>query len=64
MAPQEVVPYLEKLPGIAWPYGLVVAVQENGLRSPADDALIRKTRENLLRVLQEAGIKVELWPAA
>jgi hypothetical protein len=38
MAPTEVVAYLEKLPSIAWPYGLVVAVQENGLRAPEDDA--------------------------
>jgi hypothetical protein len=64
MQPSEVVQYLEKLPSIAWPYGLVVAVQENGLRAPGDDAPIKKNREELVRLLQKEGIKVELWPSA
>ena len=64
MSPAEVVGYLEKLPSIAWPYGLVVAVQETGLRAPGDNAQIRKTVEELQRLLTEAGVKVELWPAA
>jgi hypothetical protein len=64
MQPSEVVQYLEKLPSIAWPYGLVVAVQENGLRATGDDALIKRNREELVRLLQKEGIKVELWPSA
>ena len=64
MQPADVLAYLEKLPSIAWPYGLVVAVQENGLRAPGDDAPIKRNREELVRLLQEAGIKVELWPSA
>jgi hypothetical protein len=64
MAPPEVVGYLEKLPSIAWPYGLVVAVQESGLRAPGDDARIRRNVEELERLLTEAGVKVELWPSA
>ena len=64
MSPEEVVAYLEKLPSIAWPYGLVVAVQENGVRASPDDARIKRNREELLRLLEEAGVKVSLWPSA
>ena len=64
MPPTDVVAYLERLPSIAWPYGLVVAVQENGFRAAGDDGHIKRNREELVRLLQEAGIKVELWPSA
>jgi hypothetical protein len=64
MPAADVVAYLERLPSIAWPYGLVVAVQENSLRAPGDDAPIKKNREELVRLLQKAGVKVELWPSA
>jgi hypothetical protein len=64
MSPADMVAYLEKLPSVAWPYGLVVAVQENGLRAPGDDASIKRNREELVRLLKEAGVKVELWPSA
>ena len=64
MSPADVVAYLEKLPSIAWPYGLVVAVQENGLRAPGDDGRIKRNREKLVRLLEKAGVKVELWPSA
>jgi hypothetical protein len=60
MSPADVVAYLEKLPSIAWPYGLVVAVQENGPRAPGDDAQIKRNREELVRILEKAGVKVEL----
>jgi hypothetical protein len=63
MSPGEVVTYLEKLPSTAWPYGLVVAVQENGLRNPGDDAPIKRNREGLVRLLEKAGIKVDWWPS-
>jgi hypothetical protein len=62
MSPRDVVAYLEKLPTIAWPYGLVVAVQENSLRNPGEDGSIKRNREKLVRLLEEAGIKVDLWP--
>jgi myo-inositol-1-phosphate synthase len=64
MSPTEVVAYLEKLPSIAWPYGLVVAVQENGLRAPGDDAASKRNKEELIRLLEKAGIKLDLWPSA
>jgi len=64
MSPADVVAYLEKLPSMAWPYGLVVAVQENGVRAPGDDARIKRNREELVRLLEEAGVRVNLWPSA
>jgi hypothetical protein len=64
MSPSDVVAYLERLPSIAWPYGLVVAVQESGVRAPGDNAQIKRNREELVRLLEKAGIKVELWPSA
>lgn len=64
MSPAEVVAYLETLPSIAWPYGLVVAVQENGICGVGDDARIKRNKEELVRLLEKAGIKVDLWPSA
>jgi hypothetical protein len=64
MSPADVVAYLEKLPSMAWPYGLVVAVQENGIRATGDDARIKRNREELVRLLEKAGIKVDGWPSA
>jgi hypothetical protein len=51
----DVVAYLEKLPSMAWPYGLVVAVQENGVRARGDDARIKRNREELVRLLEKWG---------
>lgn len=62
MSPTDVA-YLEKLPSVAWPYGLIVAVQENGVRAPDDDAPLKRNREELIRLLEKAGIKVSLWPS-
>jgi len=64
MSPADVMAYLEKLPSNTWPYGLVVAVSENGVRAPGDDAPIKKNTDELLRLLEEAGVKVKLWPSA
>ncbi len=64
MSPVDVVVYLEKLPSIAWPYGLVVAVQENGVRAAGDDDRIKRNREELVSLLEEAGVRVSLWPSA
>jgi hypothetical protein len=63
MPPGDVVAYLEKLPPSAWPYGLVVAVQESSLRNANDDAPINRNREELVSLLEKAGIKVNLWPS-
>jgi len=56
---------LEHLPDSAWPYGLVVAVSDAGLRaSKNDDAPIHANRIRLLRMFKQKGISVELWPSA
>ncbi|MGC2529657.1 MAG: hypothetical protein WA639_18050 [Candidatus Acidiferrum sp.] len=64
MSPADVIAYLEKLPSVAWPYGLVVVVQEGGVRAPGNDTQIRRNRDELVRLLEKAGVKVELWPSA
>jgi hypothetical protein len=64
MSPVEAMAYLEGLPSVAWPYGLVVAVSENGVGAPGDDVQMKTNREELLRLLEKAGVKVELWPSA
>ena len=61
MSPAEVVAYLAKLPSKAWPYGLIVGVQENSLRSTGDDARIKRNREELVGLLEKAGVRVDLW---
>lgn len=53
---------LAQLPTSAWPYGRVVAVQENGLRASGDDALIRKNRGIVLGTLEGLHILVSLGP--
>ena len=56
---------LGHLPDSAWPYGLVVAVADVGLRaSKNDNAPIHANRVKLLRILKQNGIAVELWPSA
>jgi hypothetical protein len=54
---------LERLPDSAWPYGLVVAVQDNSLlRSSRDLPQIRANRGMLLQLLKRRGITADLWP--
>lgn len=64
MPVERVVPFLEKLPKGAWPYGLVVGVQENGVRSGDDDALIKRNSKALLNQLRKSSVKPNLWPSA
>ena len=53
---------LAQLPPSAWPYGRVVAVQENGVRATGDDVLIRKNRGIALGTLEGLHILVSLGP--
>ena len=54
---------LERLPASAWPYGLVVAVQDIGILSGKTDlAHIEANRTKLLNLLKELGIAVDRWP--
>src|SRR5579864_792024 len=61
---ESVLSELEDLPASTWPYGLVVAVQENGVRSNGDARLIAANRTRLIKLLKRVGIAVENWPSA
>jgi hypothetical protein len=54
---------LKELPDSAWPYGLVVVVQDIGIVSPGDPARIKANRKTLLALLKKLDIAVELWPS-
>lgn len=56
---------LERLPDSAWPYGLVVAVQDIGILSGKTDlARVEANRTKLLNLLKDLGIAVDRWPSA
>jgi hypothetical protein len=55
---------LSGLPDSAWPYGLVVAVQNVGLVSEGDPPHIEANRKRLLMLLKKFGIAVAFWPSA
>jgi hypothetical protein len=60
-----VVPALAKMPASYWPYGRVVAAQENGVRgSEQDGVAIRRNKGIVGGLLQGAHIAVEWVPAA
>ena len=64
IAVESVAATLESLPDSAWPYGLVVAVQENGVRSPGADRQIEANRASLIELLNRLGVLVNSWPSA
>lgn len=56
---------LMSLPDSAWPYGLVVAVQDIGIVSGEEEiAQIKTNRRILIRILSRLGAAVNLWPSA
>jgi hypothetical protein len=56
---------LGSLPDSAWPYSLVVAVQDIGILSgKAELVRIAATRTKLLNLLRKLGIAVDRWPSA
>lgn len=65
LKPEEVPAALAALPPTAWPYGRVVAVQENGVRgSEASTVQIRKNRGLLAGTLEELKIAIDWVPSA
>jgi hypothetical protein len=46
-----------------WPLGKVVAVQETGIRSPADNLQISSNLRTLKRMLASHKIVINLWPS-
>lgn len=56
---------LEALADSAWPYGLVVAVQDAGITSSMQVApQIRRNQAKLVNTLRKLGVTVEFWPSA
>jgi hypothetical protein len=54
---------LEQLPNSAWPFGLVVAVQDIGLLSGDEDIpRIAANRRKLMALLKKLGVLVDPWP--
>jgi hypothetical protein len=56
---------LAKLPASNWPYGRVVAAQENGVRASKQDGVaIRRNKGIVGGILEGAHIAVEWVPSA
>jgi hypothetical protein len=57
---------LIELPVRAWPYGRVVAAQDNGLRDAdgSHDEPIRRNHQAAMKILDGLRIKIEWWPSA
>ena len=46
-----------------WPLGRVVAVEENGLRSPGDNEKISEKSKEVKHMLKFHKVMIELWPS-
>jgi hypothetical protein len=65
LTPVESVPkILAQLPSSAWPYGLIVALQDVGLQGIGEGPRISVNREKLLKLLKRFGVPVKRWPSA
>ena len=63
--PDDLLQALAQLPPSAWPYGRVVAVQENGVKGTTeDDAQVRKNRALVAGTLQSAHVVIRWVPAS
>jgi hypothetical protein len=62
--PVDTVPaFLERLPDSAWPFGLIVAVQDESIEAYGDGPRVEVNRTKLLKLLDDLGIPVDRWPA-
>jgi len=66
VAPEALRASLVGLPVRAWPYGRVVAAQDNGVRSGTkkEDATIRRNHQTVESVLRALHVEVNWWPSA
>jgi hypothetical protein len=65
LKPDEVLAALAHLPASAWPYGRVVAVSENGVRSSEQDRIaIRRNKGIVGGILAGAHLEVDWVPSA
>ena len=66
LKPDELTQALGNLPATAWPYGRVVAVQENAVRNPSreDEISIRRNRGILAGTLESQHVLINWIPPA
>jgi hypothetical protein len=65
LKPEDLTQTLGDLPPSAWPYGRVVAVQENGVRAAGrDDLNIRKNRAIVAGTLESMHVLINWVPSA
>jgi len=64
LTPDQVIGALGGLPASAWPYGRVVAVAENPVRSDADKASLRKNRAVLAGALENLHVIINWVPSS
>jgi hypothetical protein len=55
---------LSRLPVAAWPYGRVIALQETGIHSGNDSAVITRNRASIEKILRSMGLTINWWPSA
>lgn len=64
LTPDQVIGALGALPPSAWPYGRVVAVAENPVRSNSDKASLRKNRAVLAGALENLHVIINWVPSS
>jgi hypothetical protein len=55
---------LAAIPESSWPYGRVVAVEEDAVQARADRIQVRRNVETTIQVLNDLGVVVYEWPGA
>jgi hypothetical protein len=55
---------LAAIPENSWPYGRVVAVEEDVVQARADRIQVRRNVETTIQVLNDLGVVVYEWPGA
>jgi hypothetical protein len=55
---------LAAVPENAWPYGRVIAVEEDAVQARADRVQVRRNVETTMQVLNDLGVVVYEWPGA
>ncbi len=55
---------LAAIPESSWPYGRVVAVEEDVVQARADRVQVRRNVETTMQVLNDLGVVVYEWPGA
>jgi len=55
---------LAAVPENAWPYGRVIAVEEDAVQARADRVQVRRNVETTMQVLNDLGVVAYEWPGA